>query len=176
MKAQQHGFTIIEMVIYIGIFSIMMSGAVVSVYALAGSAARNQTKAMVLEEGSFLLGKIDWALSGTQIIAAPAIIAPAISGSGNILTVLRNDAATSPVMISVSGGSMSITVGTGPTHVLNNSNVSITCPPSGCFSHTSASADGINPENATSSFTITTRTSQGAPFSQFFSTVKYLRK
>lgn len=170
-KIAQRGFTIIEMLVYISIFAIIMSGALVSVYALASSSARNQTKAMVQEEGSFLIGKIDWALSGAR-----AINAPAANASGDTLTVTRFDALTSPVVITISGGAMTITVGTGATHILNNSNVSITCPAAGCFSHTSASADGINPESATSSLTISAKTSQGSPFSQFFSTVKYLRK
>ena len=165
------GFTIIEMLVYVCVFGIIMAGAIVSVYALASSDARNQTKAMVQEEGSFLIGKIDWALSGARAISAPAA-----NSSGDTLTVTRFDAATSPVTITVTGGTMTIRVGTGATHTLNNANVQITCPASGCFTHTSASADGINPESATSSLTVSTLTSTGSAFSQFFSTVKYLRK
>lgn len=149
----------------------MMTGALVSVYAIAGSDARNQTKAMAQEEGSFLIGKIDWALTGAQVITTPAA-----NTSGYTLTVTRYDTTQSPVVLTVAGGSMSIKVGTHSTHVLNNSNVQITCPPQGCFTHMSATADGINPENATSSLTVSTKTSGGLPFSQFFSTVKYLRK
>lgn len=171
MSMKKRGFTLIEAIVYLALFSILMSGALVSVYTLLGSSARNQTKATVQEEGSFLIGKIDWALTGAKVINSPAV-----NTSGNTLIVSRYDASLSPVVITVSGGTMSIAVGANPSHVLNNSNMPITCPAQGCFSHTSASSDGINPENATSTFTITTRTTEGLPFSQSFSTVKYLRK
>lgn len=171
------GFTLIETMVYLALYAIIMTGALVSVYAIFGSSARNQTKAMVQEEGSFLIGKTDWALSGTQSIALP----PANS-SGDILQVTKYDTTVgNPVVITcsschnVSGGNMYITRG-GITTQLNNSNVKIICPVQGCFTHTSASGDGINPENATSSFTVSTQTSEGLSFSQDFSTVKYLRK
>jgi prepilin-type N-terminal cleavage/methylation domain-containing protein len=164
-------FTLIEVIVYIAIFAIMMTGAIGAVYALAGSDSRNQTKAQVQEEGSFLIGKIDWALSGAQSISSPGA-----NASGNTLIVTNYNPSKSPIVIQVTGGNMTIAVGANPTHVLNNSNIQITCPAQGCFTHTKASADGINPENATSSLTISTNTSNGAVFSQFFSTVKYLRK
>jgi hypothetical protein len=157
--------------IYLALFSIIITGGLISAYSLIESSYRNQTKAMVQEEGSFLIGKIDWALTGTQTISLPTA-----NTFGTTLSLVRYEASTSPVVITIVSGNMTIKVGTNPTHVLNNTNVQISCPPTGCFTHSSATADGINPENATASFTISSKTSQGFSTSQFFSTVKYLRK
>ena len=170
-RSNDRGFTLIETMVYLAIYAIIMTGALVSAYAIFGSSARNQTKAMVQEEGSFLIGKIDWALTGVQTINAPAA-----GTSGNILSLTKYDLTVgNPVIITVASGVVSITRG-GVTKPLSNSNVVITCPAAGCFTHVSASGDGINPEYATSTFTTSAKTSEGLSFTQDFSTVKYLRK
>ena len=60
------GFTLIETLIYIGLFALIISGVLASVFMILGNNARLQAKAMIQEEGSFLIGKVDWALSGIE--------------------------------------------------------------------------------------------------------------
>jgi type II secretory pathway pseudopilin PulG len=160
---KHNGFTLIETIIYIGIFALIMSSAVVSIYSIMSNNARNQTKAMVEEEGSFLIGKIDWALIGTKKIN---------SSNGNTLSVTKFDSAIpDPIEISVEDGKMKIKKGGGgDTIELNNSNITVSCPPSGCFIH------GVDPEKIEANITINTKTSEGLPFSQDFYTIKYLRR
>ena len=173
------GFTLIETIVYLAIFAIIMTGTISSVYAIFSSSARNQTKALTQEEGSFLLAKIDWALTGTQTINQPNDGNPSTVDYGNTLSVTKFDSsAGNPIVIAVTGGVMTISRAGNPAVVLNNTNTTITCPvsPEDCFKHTSASGDGINPEGLTAKFRIHATTSDGLPFSQDFTTVKYLRR
>ena len=173
-RSESNGFTLIETMVYLAIYSIIMTGTLLSVYAIFGSSARNQTKALAQEEGSFLVAKIDWALTGTQTISSPAM-----NASGDSMTVSKfAPFAENPISISVVGGKMMISRAGHTAVALNNSNTMITCPPSpdSCFKHVSASGDGINPESLTAKFTLHATTSEGLPFSQDFTTVKYLRR
>jgi prepilin-type N-terminal cleavage/methylation domain-containing protein len=168
----QRGFTMLETIIYLALFAMIMSGALVSAYGLIGSGARNQTKALVQEEGTFLLGKIDWALTGVKTINLPVVGSP-----GNTISVTKFDSSVgNPIVISISGSTMTITRGGNPIQALNNSNVAVTCAPAGCFSHSASTASGINPESVSAAFTITAKTAEGLTFSQDFSTIKFLRK
>lgn len=167
---KNRGFTLIETIIYLGLFTILMAGTLASVYAIFSSSSRNQTKALAQEEGSFLIGKIDWVLTGVDDINLPI-------DQGNILSVTKFDTSHgNPIVISVIGGNMTISRSGNPQAVLNNSNTTITCEASGCFDHDSASGDGINPESLTAKFRVHATTSEGLPFSQDFTTVKYLRR
>ncbi len=85
----KNGFTLIETLIYIALFSILMSGAVVTSYALIESTGKIDTKSTVEEEGSFVLKKIDWAMSDTSSIST--IITPASGSYGSSLSLNRGD-------------------------------------------------------------------------------------
>jgi len=167
----QSGFTLIEMVIYVALFAFIMAGALVSVYGILGTSARNQVKAMVQEEGSFLQGKIDWVLSSAD--------SASVSEDGYLMTVVRFDGTQMSIIVSAETGNMSIDRGEGQKD-LNNSNVTVSCAPAlpkvGCFTYTESSGDGINPKNVEAHFTVNSRTTEGLPYSQDFSTIKYLRK
>lgn len=158
------GFTLAETLIYIAIFALIMSGAIISIYSIIGSNARNQAKAMTQEEGSFLIGKIDWALGGVKSINSP---------SGNTLSVTKYDSTVpDPIEIKIENGKMTIKKGSsGDLLELNNSNVEVSCPSlSNCFTHS------INPEKIEANIIISTKTSEGLPYSQDFYTIKYLRR
>ncbi|OGG52891.1 hypothetical protein A3H16_03435 [Candidatus Kaiserbacteria bacterium RIFCSPLOWO2_12_FULL_53_8] len=158
------GFTMIETLVYLALYAIIMTGLLSAVYSLIESSVHNQTVAMVEEEGNFLAGKIEWALSNAREILAP-------SSSGSTLSVTTFDG--SPITIGLTGGDMRIQEASNPAHILNNTNVSIT---NLSFTHARASSDGINPESIESSFTIFATTSSGRFLSRAFSTLKYLRK
>jgi hypothetical protein len=161
------GFTLIETIIYIGIFVLIISGAVISAYSIIGSSARNQAKAMVQEEGTFLIGKIDWALSGIKN--------PSISGNGKKLTVTKSVSGLE-IILEIDNGKMTIKKGTADRVDLSNSNIVVSCPLLGCFRHIISTGEGINPEKIEANIAIATKTSEGLPFSQDFYTIKYIRK
>ena len=171
------GFTLIEAIIYIALFALIMVGALVSIYGILGSSARNQTKAMVAEEGSFLLGKIDWALSGAESISLPFDLDGDGTESGTILSIKKFGASLdNPIVISLSEGNFVIRRGNNSSNTLNNSNITISCALEGCFTHNSSSGDGINPESLEAKFTVSSKTPEGLFFLQDFSTIKFLRK
>ena len=157
---------------YLSLYAILMSGIMVSLYTLIGASSRNHTKALVEEEGSFLIGKIDFVLS-----RAASISMPSSSASGNTLRITSYDTTLgNPISTAVdASGDMSLTRG-GTSRTLNSEVMRVICPVSGCFTHESASGDGINPERVSVTFTAEATTSDGMLYRQDFSTVKYLRK
>jgi len=58
MKKHQ-GFTLIEVLIYLALFGILFSGLFVCAFTIIENIGRNDTQIMVLEEGDFLLAKIE---------------------------------------------------------------------------------------------------------------------
>src|SRR6185503_14666830 len=94
----KRGFTLIETIVYLALFSILMTGIISSVYLLFENGDRNQTKAMLQEEKEYLLGKINWSLSGVQTVT------PSSSFSANTLNVVKYDG--SPVTLALSGTNM----------------------------------------------------------------------
>jgi prepilin-type N-terminal cleavage/methylation domain-containing protein len=166
------GFTLIETLVYLALFALMMASALTAFYTILESNNRNLTKAMVEQEGGFLVGKVDWVLTGVR-----TILLPGGGSSGNTLSVTKWDASYgNPIVIKVENDKMTIQRGTSDPQTLHNENVEIVCPPIGCFTHVNASGGSINPESATTTFTVKVRTPDGHVFFRDFSTVKYLRK
>ncbi|MEK7177077.1 MAG: type II secretion system protein [Patescibacteria group bacterium] len=161
---KKNGFTLIETVIYLGLFAIIMTGVLTAVYSVSQTGSRNQARAMIQEEGTYLLGKIDWVLSGVKTINLPI-------GSGDVLQV--NTFNGNAIEVGLSGLNIYLSRLPNSPEILNNTNVEISELE---FIHTEVSGDGINPESVEVNIIITTRTQDGFLFSQKFSTVKYLHK
>lgn len=165
----QKGFTLIETIVYIGLFSIIMIGVLTSVYAILSGNVRNQSKAMVQEEGSFLIGKIDWVLSSITNATA--------TNDGTSFSVTKSDTSLgNPMVVTVSGDNISIKRGSGDVKNLNNDNIKVSCPVEKCFIHEITEGEGINAESISASIIVSSKTLDGIPFSQEFSTVKFIRK
>ncbi len=62
------GFTLLETIIYLALFSVLMSGAVMAVYQLLSSIDKDERTLKVLTESNFINQKLDWALSGKSVI------------------------------------------------------------------------------------------------------------
>lgn len=86
------GFTLVEVIIYIALFSLLMGTAFVTAYGLIDGISDLHTKNMVQEEGSFVMRKLNWALTG----------ADTFSISGSELTIHKYDGTT--VMIKLGSG------------------------------------------------------------------------
>ncbi len=158
------GFTLIETLVYIGLFSILIGGALTAAFGIFESNGRNQTKAIVQNEGAFVLAKIDWALSGIQSVDSPPAASP-----GSLLSVTKYGGET--IKISLSGPDAEIQRGIAPAKILNNSNVEIT---NLLFTHENPGAG--NPESVEARFRVSARTPSGAAFTEDFFTVKYIRR
>jgi len=175
---KQVGFTLVEVLVYLGLFVILCGGAVVSAYNIVQISNRNQTKSMVQEEGNFIIAKINWVLSGVD-----AINQPAVGTSGSLLSINKvtgldalNQPIITPITIGFPTGDVIISYPNNPvpnTFTLNNSNIKIS---NFNFTHNSGSGGGTNPESIQASFTINAKTETGADYSQIFSTTVFLRK
>ncbi len=152
---KQHGFTLIETLVYLALFALIIGGLVVAAYMLFETSDRNQTKAMMQEEENFLLGKINWTLSGASSVSVPV---------AHSLLVTKYDGTI--VTITASDGTMKLN-GTP----LNNSNVTVS---NLVFIRTYAG--GTNPESIEAGFTASARTPTGIIISEIASTTRYLRK
>ena len=65
------GFILIELIIYIGLFSLIMGSLAVSVYQLTSSAENSSARADTQAELNFILNKIDWFFSAMENIESP---------------------------------------------------------------------------------------------------------
>jgi prepilin-type N-terminal cleavage/methylation domain-containing protein len=74
------GFTLVEVMIYISLFSVMMTMVIGTAYVLITSAGQNDQKLLILDEGHFLMQK----LSSLFIGATPTGV-----GYSGALTLLR---------------------------------------------------------------------------------------
>ena len=121
-----------------------MAGSLAASFNLVESGGRNASRAALVEEGSFIIAKIHWALSGATLVTEPRV-----GSSSSVLSVHKaeGDAVTLDPATLV-GGTVTLT--------------------SVSFYHTPT---GQSPESIGVRFILGTRTSQGVLISQeFFST------
>lgn len=63
------GFTLIETLIYIALFTLIIFGSVVTAYNLVQGSDMLNKKTVTEEEGNFVLRKLDWAMTGLTSIS-----------------------------------------------------------------------------------------------------------
>lgn len=148
--AKKTGFTLIEIIIYIALFSIVIGGGMVATYSIIQSTDNGTNHVILQEEANFLLRKINWALTG------------AISFTiGSNLSIAKDG---TTLVFDLNSGNMRLTKG-GVISILNSSSISVSN-----LTFTPVGANGI-----TTTFTLTT-VQNGRNTSQDYSTTKYLRQ
>jgi prepilin-type N-terminal cleavage/methylation domain-containing protein len=166
---KQNGFTLIEVLIYIALFSMLVGGVLVSVYTMLESSGRDTTQTELLEEGNFLLDKIGWVMSDVQTIASPAQ-----NATGTTLSITPWDVSVgNPIVVHFTTQNMTIKEGVNSAQQLNNTNVWLS---NASFTHTYNAGQGAVPESITVTFTLNTRTPEGSVVSHIFSTIYYVKK
>ncbi len=158
----KRGFTLIETLVYLGLYAVISLGMLAAVYCIFESTARNETTAMVEEEGDYLTAKINAALSSAASIRSPV-------DSGDTLSVVDLEGSVSTIEDDSSG--MCLQEGNTAFQTLNNTNVSVTDL---VFVHARAVTGNVNMESVSASFTLYATTSDGHELSRDFSTSKYL--
>src|SRR4051812_3687096 len=108
------GFTLIETLVYLALFTLIIGGFGSASYMLFETNDRNQTKAMLQEEKDFLIGKIEWELSGAKTVTAPASGIP-----GPRLMFFKSDGS----FVVITSSSTDLTMDDA---VLNNANTAVT--------------------------------------------------
>lgn len=164
-KTFDKGFTLLEMVIYIGLFSILITSAILTAWELIEGSSNLNDKSVTEEEGNFVLRKIDWALTGTTtgvtFLMSPSPNVPYT----NLLTLTKASNLFNPVIIRYNSALSLIEMQEGSTNAflpLTTSKVKVT---SLQFHYISPS--GTSPVGVSASTTIN---------GIVFQTTKYVRK
>ena len=114
------GFLLIEVLLYLALFGIIVGGSVSVFYSLLESSESVSQDALVSDEAEFILGKINWMLSGDVTIEEP------LSGeSGNKLEVVKNNFPDNPLILEKVGDDILLKRGHNDAHILNNSRILI---------------------------------------------------
>lgn len=155
-------FTLIETVVYLGLFAIVMTGIVATAYGYFENTGRNETKAVLQEEELFILGKFNFAMSGAKTISVPATTGTTLTLTKYDTTVAQMCSSGNNILYFGSGGSC-VTSGS----ILNNRNVTIS---NVLFTHLTS------PEGMSIGFTVTATTPTGQSISESASITRYIRK
>jgi prepilin-type N-terminal cleavage/methylation domain-containing protein len=141
-----HGFTLLECLIYIALFSVLMTGTLEGVVALTESIKRTQAQLSLETEGNFSIQEIE-----AQLMQTSVVIQPTQEAQSNKLELLLRDG----------------------THVfiepLLSGDVSIT---RALFEE--SGIGGIDPRSIHSTLTLSTHSASGQIISKDFSSVFYL--
>jgi len=104
------GFTLLETIIYCALFSVLMSGAIVTVYALLSSSEKTGEQIQIVAEATFINQKLAWALSSATDVE---IVNPFT------LRIQRPDLPDdNPLQFNFSDNRVSLTRSTGSPHLL----------------------------------------------------------
>jgi hypothetical protein len=152
------GFTILEMVIYIALFSIIIGGGMTAAYQIISGGYADTNHVILQEEANFLMRKIDWAVGDNIASILNATRLQATKGSQ---TFTFNFCNSKDLTIELGSGK---TCSNSPI-ILNSSSIKV--------SGLTFSAIGTN--GIKTAFTLTT-SQNGRNASEDFSTTKYLRK
>lgn len=91
----QRGFTLIEVIIYLAIVSLLIGSGIAAAFYIADTSEDNTSEINIEAEAHFLLRKIEWALTGSLITSpAPgAIDASLVTDKGGAIGVITIDSA-----------------------------------------------------------------------------------
>jgi len=65
------GFTLIETIIYLALFSIIIGGGIVGAFGIIEGSDRASASAITQQEGLFVMRKLNWALTGATSASVP---------------------------------------------------------------------------------------------------------
>jgi len=171
----REGFTLIEALIYLALFSLIMGGTLAAAYNLAQADGQSSTEAMLQNEGDFVLAKIAWAESGVT-----SIVAPALGQAGAALSVnkiVSFDSSGNPVTIPLvfsldqSGTVLQVAENGASPEPLTNANVTVS---NLSFYYALDSGIGGSIQSIGTRFTLSARTPQGRLLSQDFAATSTL--
>jgi Tfp pilus assembly protein PilE len=153
---KEGGFTLIEVIIYIALFSLLLGTAFVVGYQLIEGAGKLNTKTNVTEEGNFVVRKFNWTFSNVSSITTPS------SGTSNTLTLTKYDGNVINIKLKENKIEMKESSAGNTFTAITTDNVSVNS-----LQFTYIPASGNSPEGITATTIINDTT---------FSITKYLRQ
>lgn len=152
---RMRGFTLLETIIYLALFSIIMTGAVASALAIGESGARADATALLLDEGLFVLQRLRDAVEHAETIEEP------VRADTSSLLVMMNGG--SETIYSEQDGRLVEGHG-GEPHPLTAQRIKIS---NLVFAH-EASTDHYLPSSIVVRFTLTVSDRHGMPVTRTF--------
>jgi hypothetical protein len=138
------GFSLFEMILYVGLFGMILSGGILASYQLLKSSQQVNSHASIQEEENFVTRKILWAIAGMD----PSQTFVPASGSSATLSLTRYDGLQ--IAIRRTGTVIELSENGGSSYLpLTTGNVQATAL---TFTHIPASGSG--PEGITATLTI----------------------
>lgn len=127
---KRDGFTLIEILVYVGLFSIVIGGLLLTAYNVISGSGRLHNKVFINEEAAFIIRKFDWALTGATAI-------PFISSTTLKITKPSLPVGDNPLTFSLASGMLMFARGVSSSVPLNSASVKVNSllftelPPSG---------------------------------------------
>lgn len=118
------GSTLIEVIIYIALFSILTVGGFVSAVQIIDSSNKTNRALTAQEEGNFVVRKISWAMSNLDPLNPPAVTG---SGCEQILTLNKTDYFSNPVVFRKNLSKVEIKQGNNDFVPVTTENVDVSC-------------------------------------------------
>lgn len=148
---KQKGLTLMESVIYIALFTLIITTTVVTAYELLKGSDSLNSKTTIQTEGHFFLRKMNWILSGMNPASVPVI--SGVSCAKNI-TLSKLGFSENPIEVRLESGKIEMrTGGSGDYIPLTTENVTVECLD---FELLSSSAYGIKASSTIEGFGFST--------------------
>lgn len=158
------GFTLIEVVIYLGLFAILIGGGVICSFNLFEAAAFGSTRMLLQEEQDFLLAKMEWSLHNSE-----EILSPAPEESGGELILRLHDG--SVIRFSHQDDGVSFRRGTNEPVILTTDRVTVV---NVHFRHVVEDGSTTRIEYLETALTLSARSDQGRLFTRTATSTIYL--
>jgi hypothetical protein len=158
------GFTLIETLVYLALFSLIFVGLFAAGVGIVESLDLLKTKSIVQEEGNFMLAKINWAVVGADNITTPY--------SANYLELNRlNPDPSMPAKIAIKVDSID-----GNNYLVINQDGGGDVPVNSSTVNVANLEFVESAESVKTTFTVNAKTPTGREYTQDFSITNYLRK
>lgn len=115
------GFTLIEVLVYLALLSIIITGCLSTAYFVLETSQKIDKAITQNEEKNFLLSILSWAMDG-----AVAINSPTAQQNGNTLSINKSDFDKNPLVFSFTDRTLYLGIGGDAALPLNTSDTPIT--------------------------------------------------
>jgi type II secretory pathway pseudopilin PulG len=119
-KSLKHGFTLVEMVLYVSLCSIILLSLATFMSSLLDSRVRSQSIAEVNQQGFQIMYMMTQAIRNGRSITTPSI-----GTSSSTLAVITSNALLNPTVFDIASGTLRIKEGSGSPINLTNHRVSV---------------------------------------------------
>jgi prepilin-type N-terminal cleavage/methylation domain-containing protein len=116
----KRGFTLVELIIYIAILSVVLLGIVSTMYLVFSARSKAYAVNEVEEQGALIMESM-----ARTIRSADAINSPAIASSSSTLSVATYDLTKNPTVFDLNANQIRIKEGAASAVVLNNSRLTV---------------------------------------------------